>query len=73
MKKIISTFLVSLVLAACSTTPSTDDTTMSSSSSSQTTTQQTQATPVDQQTLAQQQIEAFEANQVRMYTKPVSN
>lgn len=67
MKKIISTLIVGFVLCGCDTIPTTDTETPKNNDSAQ------QSAPQDQQTLAEQQMAAFQANQIRLNTQPVNN
>ena len=64
MKKIIPALFLSVLLSACSTTATTDTATPQNNTPSQ------QSTAPD---LATQQIQAFEANQIKLHSQPVAN
>jgi PBP1b-binding outer membrane lipoprotein LpoB len=73
MKKIISALFLGLLLAGCSTTASTGDTTTPKNYDSTASQPQSSSGELTQDEIAQRQMQAFEANQVRMYTQPVNN
>lgn len=74
MKKILAALFLGFLVTSCSTTATQDNTTSTTQTGDATaTTNQTGTEQPDQDEIARQQIAAFEANQVKMYTHPVDN
>lgn len=71
MKKIISFIFLGLLVSSCTTTATKDDTTASSASTTGAATPE--GTQPDQAEIARQQIAAYQAHQIQMYTQPVNN
>jgi PBP1b-binding outer membrane lipoprotein LpoB len=73
MKKIISTLFLGLLIAGCSTSPTEDTPTPKNYDTATTQPQSSSDDQPSQDDVARQQIQAFEANQIRLYTQPVNN
>ncbi len=70
MKKLISFLFLGLFLSSCTTTATQDDTAQTTGANAEATASQT---PPDQAEIARQQMAAYQAHQIKMYTQPVNN